>query len=396
MKPFVKLSQSKEILLDFFLVFLFATVLILPYFTSKYVDRWDSIESTFIADARFLIAHWPHPQWQPLWYTGTRFDYVYPPALRYGTAIIAKTTGFLPVQAYHFYVAFFYSIGIAAVYLLVRIGSGSRRTGYLAAIATSLMSPVFLVLAPYRHGSWMHQPQRLWVLNRYGEGPHITALALLPIALAFCWLALEKRRHWAVALAGIFAAVVVSNNFYGATALAIFYPLLVWSFWITRQNRQMVAPAIAIPVLAYGLTAFWLVPSYLKVTTANMKYVSLPGNAGSAWVMAAAALAFVMFTGTVARGKPGRTWHVFVLGSVVFFSLNVLGNYYFNFRITGEPHRLVPELDMMYVIAGVSVLRWLWNRPGQLLAIGCGGHAGCVFHSPGLCPACLAGVPAGT
>ena len=98
-------SRWKLILLDFFLVFLFTAALIRPYFKARYTDKWASIESTFIADARFLIDHWPHPQWQPLWYAGTRFDYIYPPALRYGTAIIAKLTGFWPVKAYHFYCA---------------------------------------------------------------------------------------------------------------------------------------------------------------------------------------------------------------------------------------------------------------------------------------------------
>src|SRR5664279_3118326 len=74
-----KLSRSRQILLDFFLVFLFTAVLIRPYFKAKYTDKWASIDSTFIGDARFLSDHWPHPQWQPLWYAGTRFDYIYPP-----------------------------------------------------------------------------------------------------------------------------------------------------------------------------------------------------------------------------------------------------------------------------------------------------------------------------
>src|SRR5260370_4695138 len=108
----MKLSPRKTIVLDFFLVFLFAALLIRPYFKVKYTDKWASIESTFIADARFLSQHWPHPQWQPLWYAGTRFDYIYPPALRYVTAAISSTTGFIPVKAYHFYVSFSYPLGI--------------------------------------------------------------------------------------------------------------------------------------------------------------------------------------------------------------------------------------------------------------------------------------------
>src|SRR6185295_284333 len=102
---------------------------------------------------------------------------------------------------------------------------------------------------------WM--PLRLGVLVKYGEGPHMTALALIPFALAFTWMALEDRRLTAVALAAISCAAVVSNNFYGATALAVFYPILVWSFWITRQDKRIWITAAVIPVVGYALTAFW-------------------------------------------------------------------------------------------------------------------------------------------
>jgi hypothetical protein len=362
--PF-KLSRRREILLDFFLVFLFTAVLIKPYFKAKYTDKWSSIESTFIADARFLSAHWPHPQWQPLWYAGTRFDYIYPPALRYGTAAISKVTGFWPVKAYHFYVATLYCLGIAGVYLLLRIGMGSRGAAFLGAAMTATMSPIFLFMPRFRGDAWMWQPQRLGVLVKYGEGPHMSALALIPIALAFTWIALDARKLWAVGAAALVTAGVVSNNFYGAVALASFYPVLVWAFWITRQDKRIVMPAVAIPLLGYGLTAFWLVPSYFKVTAENMKYVSEHGTTWSIWVAVAVAVAFAVATDKLARGKAERTWEVFVAGSVVFYTLNVLGNHYFNFRISGEPMRLLPELDMIYIIAAVLLLRLMWLQPGK-------------------------------
>jgi hypothetical protein len=211
----------------------------------------------------------------------------------------------------------------------------------------------------------MWQPQRLGVLVKYGEGPHMSALALIPIALAFTWIALDARKLWAVGAAALVTAGVVSNNFYGAVALASFYPVLVWAFWITRQDKRIVMPAIAIPLLGYGLTAFWLVPSYFKVTAENMKYVSEHGTTWSIWVAVAVAVAFAVATDKLARGKAERTWEVFVAGSVVFYTLNVLGNHYFNFRISGEPMRLLPELDMIYIIAAVLLLRLMWQRPGR-------------------------------
>ena len=367
MKVPLKLSPRKEILLDFLLVFIYTAMLIRPYFKARYTDKWASIESTFISDARFLAEHWPHPQWQPLWYAGTRFDYIYPPALRYGTAAISKLTGFWPVKAYHFYVALFYALGIAGVYLLMRVGSKSRPFAWLGALATSLMSPIFLFMPRFREDAWMFEPQRLGVLVKYGEGPHMSALALIPIALAFAWLALEKRRPWALALAAVFSAGVAANNFYGAAALAVFYPILVWSLWITRQEKRIVVPAIAIPTLAYGLTAFWLVPSYFLLTVENLKYVSEHGTTWSIWVAVVVAVAFAVTSDKFARARPERAWAVFVAGCVVFFSLNVLGGIYFHFRIAGEPVRLLPELDMIYIMAAVLILQWLWDRPGIAL-----------------------------
>jgi len=362
-------SRRREILLDLFLLFLFAAILIRPLFKAKYLDKWASIESTFIADARFLIAHWPHPQWQPLWYAGTRFDYIYPPMLRYGTAAISKVTGFWPVKAYHFYTAFFYCVGIAGVYLLARVGMKSRAAAWLAAVATALMSPSLLFLEKFRADAWKLLPVRLGVLAKYGEGPHVTALSLIPFALAFTWLALERRRPASVGMAALFCALVVSNNFYGATSLAMFYPILIWSFWITRQDKSIVVPALLIPALGYGLTAFWLVPSYFKVTAANMKYVSEHGTTWSIWIGLAVAVAYAITTDKLARGKAQHTWSVFAAGGVVFFTLNVLGNNFFNFRITGEPLRQVPELDLVYILGAVTVLMWMWTRPAKAFRI---------------------------
>ena len=78
--------MKRRALLDCLLIAILTGVLIKPLFQLQHMDNWASIESTFIGDARFLDQHWPHPRWQPLWYCGTRFDYVYPPALRYAAA----------------------------------------------------------------------------------------------------------------------------------------------------------------------------------------------------------------------------------------------------------------------------------------------------------------------
>ena len=184
--------MKRIILWDSVALFLLTSALIWPLYRLKYLDNWASIESTFIADGRMLAENLPHPGWQPLWYCGTRFDYIYPPALRYGTALISKIPRVIPARAYHLYIAVFYALGIVAVYWLVLAGSGSRWGALLAAAMAALLSPSFLLLRPIREDSGYWVPQRLHVLMTYGEGPHISGLGVLTAALAICFWRFES------------------------------------------------------------------------------------------------------------------------------------------------------------------------------------------------------------
>jgi hypothetical protein len=340
-----------------------ATALVWPWFQLKYSDKWASIESTFISDARFLHDHWPHPLWQPNWYTGTRSDYVYPPALRYGTAGLMKAyKKLLAPQAYHIYTGAMYCFGIVGVYLLARMGSGSRWAALLAALAVATVSPSFLMIADIRQDAINNnlEPQRLGVLVRYGEGPHMSALAMLGFALAFTFRALVSGGLGWLAAAGVFCALVVSNNFYGATALALSFPIVLWSVWITHQNNRTFARAAAIVGISYGLTAFWLVPSYVKITLDNMRFVSERGNRWSIWVFLVLAIVYMKMTEKWAKGEPRKLWAVFLWGALIQFLLNVIGNYYLKFRIIGEPTRMIPELDLVILLAFAELVRRMW------------------------------------
>ena len=64
--------KKSTCVLDGLLIFLLAAALIWPLFKTKYLAGWGSIDSTFIAEARYLQQNWPHSFWQPLWYCGTR------------------------------------------------------------------------------------------------------------------------------------------------------------------------------------------------------------------------------------------------------------------------------------------------------------------------------------
>jgi hypothetical protein len=351
--------------LDAAVLFYLALALVRPIYKAEYLAAWNSIESTFISDARFLRENWPHPRWQPNWYGGTRFDYVYPPALRYGTAAISLVKKKCSTaKAYHIYIAVLYAIGIAGVYWLVRAGSRSRWVALWAGAATAVVSPGFLFfysfLLDYGNLHWM--PLRLGVLVRYGEGPHMSSLALLAPALAAAWYGLRRQYPRHLAGAAILSAAVVAHNFYGATALALFFPVLAWSVWVTEQDRMVWARAAGIALLAWGLSAFWFTPSYVRVTLDNMLLVSSAGHGWSAALLAAVAAGYAFLSWRWARGKPERAWPVFVLGSLAVYGLNVIGHVYFDFRVIGEPGRLMPEFDLVVLMAIGTGLVWLGRR----------------------------------
>ena len=124
-------------------------------------------------------------------------------------------------------------------------------------------------------------PYRLHVLLHYGEGPHMTAVAWLPLALLFSIRGVERWRPVAISLGGICCALIVANNFYGATSLAILYPILVWAAFAGTARLARLWTRSSDILIAYGLTATWLSPGYLQVTLRNMQYVSKAGNTWS-------------------------------------------------------------------------------------------------------------------
>ena len=207
---------------------------------------------------------------------------------------------------------------------------------------------------------------RLHVLMTYGEGPHMSSLAVLGGFLAVAWLGLRRGHPICFMLAPVFAALVVALNFYGATAMAVLFPILVWALWVTHRDGAIFVRAAAIGLLAFGLSAFWLTPAYIRITLDNMRLVSQPGNN---WSIALALVVTIVFTALSFRycyGRTDRAWPLFLAGSVLALSLNVLGSNWFGFRVIGEPHRLVPELDLVLLVAAIYAIWLVWSRPGEV------------------------------
>ena len=172
-----------------------------------------------------------------------------------------------------------------------------------------------------------------------------------------------RRAHLiALAVAGILCALVVANNFYGATALAIFFPVIVFSVWTSQRDWRVWTRAAVIGLLAYGFSAFWLTPSYLKFTLINLKYVSQPGNTWSEITLLVVIALFCIVSLRMGSRRTGSDWTIFVAGVAAVITLDVLGWHYLGFRVTGEPQRLIPELDLVLILVFIELTRAAWRR----------------------------------
>jgi hypothetical protein len=344
------------------LVYALTAILVFPVFRLNYLNRWASIESTFIADGRMLRENWPHYLWQPVWYCGTRADYLYPPGVRSGAALLSALlhTGF--AHGYHILIGLFYAFGIVAVYLWTRYAGGFRSAAWLAAAGVALISPCFLVVHDLRMDSPWLVPWRLHVLMTYGEGPHISSLAVLPII----WLAAWRRFRgggvgWLV-LSALAAAVVVTINFYGAAVLAITFPLLAWSCFMERQDWRIWGNAALVGLLSYGLTAWWLVPSYLRITARNLHMVAPEGNSWSLPVLLGLLVVYVAASFALRRWSHFSAYPFYVWSGFFFLGIYTLGHRWFGFQVAGDSDRLFPELDLFVILCGADLARILWAR----------------------------------
>jgi len=95
----------------------------------------------------------------------------------------------------------------------------------------------------------------------------------------------------------------------------------------------------------------------------DLKLVAPPGNISSRIVLLIAAAVYCLFSLRAGRGRPQREWPIFVCGAALVVSLWVLEFFYFDFRISGNAARFLPELDLALILASVELIRTLWLMP---------------------------------
>ncbi|MDX2153809.1 MAG: hypothetical protein SFV54_23910 [Bryobacteraceae bacterium] len=339
------------------LLFLLNAVLVRRLFTLEYSAHVGSIESAYISLSRYYLEHWTTLGWFPLWYGGIPWQNTYPPLLHVLVAAAAGVAGWTPALAHHAVTAFFYSLGPVLLFLLVYALSGQRRPAFVAAAIYSLFSLSAFLLASVRSdmGSvWF--ARRLHALVLYGEGPHVTSLALLPLAVLCLHLALSKGRRWLWVAVPPSMAAVVLTNWIGAFTLAA--ALLAYLLACQKGLRVWLAAGAA-GLAAYALAAPLIPPSTIEAVRFNAQRlggdyrVGLPQFFYWSVVLLLAGLLFLLFRRLVVP------LHVrFAAYFLLFMAPMVLAADWFRFAAMPQPERYHLEMELpLAVLLGALLAR---------------------------------------
>lgn len=232
--------------------------------TTEYLAYMGSIEGARIAISRWILENWGDLSWFPLWYGGIPFQNTYPPLYHALVAALAGLGGITPALAYHMLSGIFYALGPVTLFWLALRLSGSWAYSLAASLFYSLISPAAFLIPSVRLDlvSVWH-PRRMQSLVLYGEGPHVAALTLLPMALWLLQVAFEKRRAGWWILAGLGMASVVLTNWLAGVELGL--AVLAWllaSQGISRWRQWLWV--VLLGLCAYALVSPWLPPSTVR------------------------------------------------------------------------------------------------------------------------------------
>ncbi len=344
-------------------LFLLNLWLVRRLFSIDYLDQMGSIESTYIAVARWIVRSWGDLTWFPLWYGGIPFQNTYPPLVPFTTAAVSVLFSITPAHAYHAVTAVFYSLGPVTLGLLAWRLCRSAGWSFAVGLLYSLTSAsTFLIPAVRQDAGGIWSLRRLQVLIRYGEGPHIVALTLLPVALLLLSVAYEKKRPWWWAAAGIAMASVALTNWLGAAALA----MAVVAWLLAREHGvwwQDWLKAVGVAVFAYILALPGIPPSTIRTIAANESNVSGPLAAN--WLrfaIAAGAVLLIAAAGWAFRRFRTPEHLRFSLLFLLPVAAVVLLSAWFGVTLVPQPNRYQLELEMALALAVVYLLREALGR----------------------------------
>ena len=350
-------------------LFLLNAFLIRELFRIEYTVHMGSIEAAYISLSRYIAGTWGDLTWFPLWYGGVPFQNAYPPLLHLIVAAVADATNWSAARAHHFVTAAAYCLGPVTLYLMAFRISADRAASLLCALLYSILSlSAFLIPDVASDLGSVLRARRLQALVGYGEGPHVTSMTLLPIAIVCLHLAFERKRPLFYLLGCFSLAGVVLTNWLGAFALAA---AAVSYLLARRSSRREWAVALAMAVASYALASPWIPPTTLAAVRTNAQRVGGAFELGAQHLIylgvALAALAALHTVLIRFRASP-----IVHFPSLFFLLMGgvTLAAEWFHLDLLPQPRRYHLEMEMALALLLVFGARALLAQRSFLLRAG--------------------------
>ncbi len=358
----------RKVLFNVFLIFLLNLWISWRLLTSEYIDQVGSIEGTHIALGRWALENSHDLSWFPLWYGGIPWQNTYPPLHPMLVAALSAVAGTSPALSYHVLAGVLYSLGSVTLFLLALRMSGSVLAGAAGAVVYSLVSPASFLVPLIRHdtgGLW--HARRLQALVQYGEGPHVAAMALLPVAVLALDMALEKRKPVWWLLAALALAAVPLTNWIGACALVFAIAAALLSDWEQPGCKKWLK-ASAAGVFAYAIASPWIPPSAVLHVQSQERFVSgrLPPERWVAWAATLATVIVALWA--LRRFRVPRGFRFSVLFLLPMATVTLLSHWK-GIDLLPQARRYHLELEMaIALLAGCAVAALLGSLSSRARA----------------------------
>jgi hypothetical protein len=335
-------------------------------FALEFSQRMESIEGSYMSIARWAAANWSDLTWFPLWFSGMPFEKVYQPGFHFTVAGLSTLFGWTPQHAYHFLTAITYSAGALTLFWLCYVARKDRTQALSAALLYSLISPTCFLVPLIRAdaGGWF-SPRRYQILVHYGEGPHISAVALIPMVILVLHGAVSLRNRIGIALAPFALAAIPLTNWPGSMGLS----MAVLAYCLSRIGAFRALhwlALIAIGVAAYLIASPWVPPSVITAVIRNAQQSDATSyGAAQLWpalILAASCCALL----SAFKWTNANRWFRFF----VFFTLLTggvsIGHEWFGWRLLPQPSRFQVEFEMAFAALLAYLLIWCIRKaPGR-------------------------------
>ena len=327
-------------------------------FALEFSQRMESIEGSYMSIARWTAANWSDLTWFPLWFNGMPMQKVYQPGFHFTVAGLSTLVGWTPQHAYHFLTAVTYSGGALTLSWLCYAANHDRVQALSAALFYSLISPTCFLVPLIRAdaGGWL-SPRRYQILVHYGEGPHISAVALIPVVILVLHGAVSVRNRIWIAIAPFALAAVPLTNWPGSMGLS----MAVLAYCLSQIGAFRISnwlSLVGMGVAAYLIASPWIPPSVIASVIRNAQQsdgTSL--GAAQLWpglILAAACAAFVVI---FKRTDVSRWLRFFIFFTLLTGGVSI-GHEWFGWRLLPQPNRFQVEFEMAF--AGMLAYLVIW------------------------------------